>query len=98
MFLINCLITLINFLLSNHEEEIRNNCTSNTFKSGNPNMKISEMEDLIYLTGPLTEDAVMKSLQARFNEKKFFVSSFLCYCFIHFLAHFSDVLCCFFMH
>lgn len=39
-------------------------------------MKISEMEDLIYLTGPLTEDAVMKSLQARFNEKKFFVRLF----------------------
>jgi hypothetical protein len=60
-------------------------------------MKISEMEDLIYLTGPLTEDAVMKSLQARFNEKKFFVSSFLLL-FYSFLAHFSDVLCLHFLH
>lgn len=32
------------------------------------------MEDLIHLNGPLTEDAVMKTLQARFNEKKYFVS------------------------
>ncbi|XP_070501515.1 unconventional myosin-Vb isoform X3 [Chironomus tepperi] len=65
---------LINTPHSPVKEEIRNNCPSNTFKSGNPNMKISEMEDLIYLTGPLTEDAVMKSLQARFNEKKFFTN------------------------
>ena len=34
-----------------------------------------EMNDLIHLMGPLTEDAVMKTLQARFNEKKYFVSS-----------------------
>lgn len=32
------------------------------------------MNDLIHLMGPLTEDAVMKTLQARFNEKKYFVS------------------------
>lgn len=34
-----------------------------------------DMEDLIHLQGPLTEDAVMRTLQARFNEKKYFVSS-----------------------
>lgn len=34
-----------------------------------------DMDDLIHLLGPLTEDAVMKTLQARFNEKKYFVSS-----------------------
>lgn len=32
------------------------------------------MEDLIHLD-ILTEDAVMRTLQARFNEKKYFVSS-----------------------
>lgn len=33
-----------------------------------------EMEDLIHLPGPLTEDAVMRTLQARFNDGKHFVS------------------------
>lgn len=32
-----------------------------------------DMDDLIHLLGPLTEDAVMKTLQARFIEKKYFV-------------------------
>lgn len=38
----------------------------------------SDMDDLIHLLGPLTEDAVMKTLHSRFNEKKYFVSSSLC--------------------
>lgn len=33
-----------------------------------------EMEDLIHLSGPLTEDAVMKTMQARFENGKYFVS------------------------
>lgn len=33
-----------------------------------------DMEDLIHLQGPLTEDAVMRTLQARFNEGKYIVS------------------------
>lgn len=33
------------------------------------------MEDLIHLQGPLTEDAVMRALQARFNDGKYFVSN-----------------------
>lgn len=37
-------------------------------------LKTSEMDDLIFLSGPITEDAIMKTLQARFNEKKYFVS------------------------
>lgn len=37
-------------------------------------LSTSEMNDLIHLLGPLTEDAVMKTLHARFNEKKYFVS------------------------
>lgn len=36
--------------------------------------KPSEIDDLIHLPGPLTEDAVMRALQARFNENKYFVS------------------------
>ncbi|KAI8117599.1 Myosin-I heavy chain [Lucilia cuprina] len=31
-----------------------------------------ELEDLIHLSGPLTEDAVMRTLQARFNENCYF--------------------------
>lgn len=44
-----------------------------------PAKKLSpiEMEDLIHLPGPLTEDAVMKTLQARFGESKYFVSIFI---------------------
>lgn len=40
-----------------------------------------DMEDLIHLPGPLTEDAVMRTLQARFQDGKHFVSktfSFVC--------------------
>lgn len=33
-----------------------------------------DMEDLIHLPGPLTEDAVMRTLQARFADGKYFVS------------------------
>lgn len=35
-----------------------------------------DMEDLIHLPGPLTEDAVMRTLQARFGDGKHFVSIF----------------------
>lgn len=34
-----------------------------------------DMEDLIHLPGPLTEDAVMGTLQARFGVGKHFVST-----------------------
>lgn len=34
----------------------------------------AELEDLIHLPGPLTEDAVMKCLHARFNNSNFYVS------------------------
>jgi len=33
-----------------------------------------DMQDLIHLSGPLTEHAVMRTLQARFNEQRYFVS------------------------
>lgn len=35
----------------------------------------SNVDDLIHLAGPLTEDAVLKTLQARFYSDEFFVSS-----------------------
>ncbi|XP_058819970.1 myosin-I heavy chain isoform X2 [Topomyia yanbarensis] len=36
--------------------------------------KTAKLEDLIHLPGPLTEDAVMRTLQTRFNEGKFFTN------------------------
>lgn len=33
-----------------------------------------DMDDLIHLPGPLTEDAVMRTLQARFGDGKHYVS------------------------
>ena len=36
---------------------------------------LAEISDLIRLQGPLTEDAVVKTLQARFYNEKFQVSS-----------------------
>lgn len=42
--------------------------------TGNHNDRSKEMDDLIHLQGPLTEDAVMRTLQARFNDGKYFVS------------------------
>lgn len=46
--------------------------------------KTVKLDDLIHLPGPLTEDAVMRTLQTRFNEGKFFVSttSSWVYCFV----------------
>lgn len=35
----------------------------------------ADLDDLIHLQGPLTEDAVMKCLQARFNASNFYVSA-----------------------
>jgi hypothetical protein len=46
---------------------------TNTVSNANSGLTSSDMDDLIHLLGPLTEDAVMKTLQARFNEKKYFV-------------------------
>lgn len=34
----------------------------------------ADVEDLIHLRGPLTEDAVVRALQARFYHNKFYVS------------------------
>ncbi|PSN57676.1 hypothetical protein C0J52_05398, partial [Blattella germanica] len=39
----------------------------------------AELEDLIHLAGPLTEDAVLKCLQARFCASQFFVSIYILY-------------------
>lgn len=48
--------------------------SNNNPNINNSGLTSSDMDDLIHLLGPLTEDAVMKTLQARFNEKKYFVS------------------------
>lgn len=42
--------------------------------TGAHNVQSKDMDDLIHLQGPLTEDAVMRTLQARFNDEKYFVS------------------------
>jgi hypothetical protein len=47
-------------------------CNGNAIASKG-DLKTSEMDDLIFLSGPITEDAIMKTLQARFNENKYFV-------------------------
>ncbi|CRK99962.1 CLUMA_CG013257, isoform B [Clunio marinus] len=51
-----------------HEIRKKNDFFSN---NGATELSSIDMEDLIHLLGPLTEDAVMKTLQARFNEKKY---------------------------
>lgn len=38
------------------------------------NILPKDMDDLIHLQGPLTEDAVMRILHARFEDGKYFVS------------------------
>ena len=40
--------------------------------------KLSELRDLIHLEGDLTEDSVVRALQTRFFNQKYFVSSFHC--------------------
>lgn len=42
--------------------------------TGTHKVQAKDMDDLIHLQGPLTEDAVMRTLQARFNDAKYFVS------------------------
>lgn len=41
------------------------------------NANCGNLEDLIHLQGPLTEDAVMKCLQARFAQSNFYVSIYI---------------------
>lgn len=45
-----------------------------------PKAPSKDMDDLIHLPGPLTEDAVMRTLQARFAEGKHFVSTRMLFC------------------
>lgn len=42
--------------------------------SGLPAGLATDVDDLIHLRGPLTEDAVVRALQARFYHNKFYVS------------------------
>ena len=52
----------------------------------------AELEDLIHLAGPLTEDAVLKCLQARFCASQFFVSTSC----LLLAAYFGSTTACFF--
>lgn len=49
------------------QQELRTKLSTSTNVS-------ADLEDLIHLQGPLTEDAVMKCLQARFAASNFYVS------------------------
>jgi hypothetical protein len=80
-----------------HQSKVVSNASSsfkvtNTTNNENSNIKLCDMEDLIHLNGPLTEDAVMKTLQARFNERKFFVNMFKTFFFyiLSLMKQFSD--------
>ena len=45
----------------------------NSYSSSNLTM-YTELEDMIHLPGPLTEDSVLKTLQARFYKGQYYVS------------------------
>lgn len=38
-------------------------------------MEEINLDDLIFLSGPITEDAIIKTLETRFNGRKFYVSA-----------------------
>lgn len=38
-------------------------------------MEEINLDDLIFLSGPITEDAIIKTLENRFNGRKFYVSA-----------------------
>ena len=46
-------------------------------KSQSVRSSLSNVDDLIHLAGPLTEDAVLKTLQARYYQDEFFVNLFI---------------------
>lgn len=48
--------------------------TPNRTMANTQTISPKDIEDLIHLQGPLTEDAVMRTLQARYDSKKYFVS------------------------
>lgn len=56
------------FSQNNSSTNVQNDNSAISFKQPH------ELEDLIHLRGPLTEHAVMRTLQARFNENCYFVS------------------------
>ncbi|XP_018785879.1 PREDICTED: myosin-G heavy chain isoform X2 [Bactrocera latifrons] len=47
---------------------------NNSVGNGGAHKQPREIEDLIHLPGPLTEDAVMRTLQARFNDNCYFTN------------------------
>lgn len=60
---------------SSQQQQGTNNQTSNTNNnSNNHNNNLAEVHDLIHLPGPLTEDALLRTLYQRFYNKSYFVS------------------------
>ena len=53
-------------------------------------LEAQEVDDLIHLGGPLTEDAVLKTLHARFMTQQFYVSVHIIYLYLRSL--YSDSL------
>lgn len=62
------------FILTNQYANQVNGNTSSMTSHAEHLKQSHKLDDLIHLSGPLTEDAVMKTLQARFNENCYFVS------------------------
>ncbi|XP_054082847.1 myosin-G heavy chain isoform X2 [Zeugodacus cucurbitae] len=56
-----------------HHSSVGHN-NNNNVGSGGAHKQPREIEDLIHLPGPLTEDAVMRTLQARFNDNCYFTN------------------------
>ena len=62
-----------------HQQEQLQQHNNNELKSSMvKQINNKTLEDLIHLSGPLTEDAVLKCLQARFASTQYHVSSSSC--------------------
>lgn len=46
--------------------------------TSNEKFKNNIIDDLTFLSGPITEDAILKTLEIRFGERQFYVSILNC--------------------
>lgn len=76
-FMVNGSCNDINDIVPTIKPRVLSPCKLNG--SQHPKTLPKDMEDLIHLPGPLTEDAVMRTLQARFADGKHFVSKLIAY-------------------
>lgn len=76
-FMVNGSCNDINDIVPTIKPRVLSPCKLNG--SQHPKTPPKDMEDLIHLPGPLTEDAVMRTLQARFGDGKHFVSKLIAY-------------------